>query len=47
MKHQNVIVKLKMFKNYDKTVQTNHDTFIKTFSSGDIKKLFGQFQVIS
>ena len=47
MKHQNVILKLKMFKNYDKTVQTNPDTFIKTFSSYDIKKLFGQFQVIS
>ena len=30
-KHQNVTLKLKMLKNYNKTVLTNPDIFIKTF----------------
>ena len=33
-----VALKLKTLKNYGKTLQNKSDTFIKTFSSGDIKK---------
>ena len=36
-----------MLKNYDKTVQTNPDAFIKTFSSGDIKNLLDSCKVNS
>ena len=46
-KHQNVTLKLKMLKDYDKTVQTNPDAFIKTFSSGDIKNLLDSCKVNS
>ena len=46
-KHQNVTLKLKMLKYYDKTVQINPDAFIKTFSSGDIKNLLDSCEVNS
>ena len=36
-----------MWINYDETVQINPDAFIKTFSPGDIKKLFGSCKVNS
>ena len=36
-----------MLKKYNKTFQTNPNTFIKTFSYGDIKKLFGSCKVNS
>ena len=36
-----------MLKDYDKTVQTNPDAFIKTFSSGDIKNLLDSCKVNS
>ena len=38
-KHQNIGLKLKMFRNLNKSVQANPDTFIKHFDSDDIQKL--------